>query len=174
MLSKEDEIKIVCLLPADRITNANFEWSRVRNLIGDTCCLESHYRVLLEIMLGRKLLPTNWESMVNPTVDIQSLFSVLNSPDALQRIPKFTNARLSYANVKLIEAVFILTEKKYLGDSDIKAGLIAFQLVSRELKRHFLPLNFRVISRVLRVSRRSNAVDGGQGAQSVGVQCLVP
>ena len=64
---------------------------------------------------------------------------------------QFMNHRETYSNIMLITTAVTITRKSYLSIDEIRQGIIAYTLISRECKHEFLPMYVEKIIKAFRV-----------------------
>jgi len=88
-------------------------------------------------------------------VEAKELFATLRSSEFLQITPLCVNNRETFCNIKLVSASLIIISKGFLSLDDIRAGLTAFTLISRETKSEFLPLFMEKIMKAFRLVNKT-------------------
>lgn len=82
--------------------------------------------------------------------DISEIFKILNSNEYLAEIPRYANARETYANVQLISASLILFCKNLLTFKQVSNAVTAFQLAAKETRLgERIPLDAKSINNAL-------------------------
>jgi len=64
-------------------------------------------------------------------MDFKRLFRILESGEAIKRMPVVLNFRNSMQNVQLIETGLALWKKNYLTEKEIKNAIVSFQSFSQ-------------------------------------------
>lgn len=67
----------------------------------------------------------------------------------------FLNHRETYANIKLIITSVIINRKGYLTGDEIRQGIIAYTLISRECKSEWLPMYVEKIIKTFRMVNKT-------------------
>ena len=88
-------------------------------------------------------------------ISIQTLFRVIYNPQLLTQIPLYLNHRETMSNVKIVTTAIVIVKRNYLSLKEIRAGLIAFELIEKELKETNLPLKEDVILKALRLINKT-------------------
>ncbi len=94
----------------------------------------------------------------NEYVEFKDICQTLHSTVFLTITPRFLNHRETYANIRLIITSLIITRKGYLTIDEIRHGLLAYTLISRECKAEFLPMYVEKIIKAFRVTIAFNII----------------
>ncbi|CDW81298.1 UNKNOWN [Stylonychia lemnae] len=111
------------------------------------------YQPLIDILQKKGKIVTSETGEV--LVEIKDVFQTLHSTEFLNITPLFLNHRETYANIKLIITSVIITRRAYLSGDEIRQGIIAYTLISRECKSEWLPMYVEKIIKTFRMVNKT-------------------
>ena len=140
----KEDFKIIGILP-DIDLDGRITVKELRKIVFDCLQLGPMFQPLIDIL-------SNTNKINNEFIEFKDICNALQSTAFLTETPKCLNYRETYANIRLIITSLIITRKSYLSSDEIRHGLLAYTLISRECKSEFLPLYVEKIIKAFRVS----------------------
>lgn len=140
-------MRIVGIIP-DRDLDERITLKELKLIVFESLQLGPMYQPLVDILhkTGR---------VENDFVEFKDICNTLQSTDFLKTTPLFVNHRETYANIRLIITAIIITRKMYLTTDEIRHGISAYTLISRECKSEFLPLFVEKIIKAFRLVNKT-------------------
>ena len=120
----------------------------IKKIMCETLQLEPMWRPLRDLFYKNELVDME-------LVEAKDLFNCLKSSEFLNITPLCVNHRETFCNIKLINTGLIIISKGFLSNDEVRSGLTAYTLVSRECKHEFLPLYLEKVIKAFRLVNKT-------------------
>eukprot|EP00347_Sterkiella_histriomuscorum_P021092 403335284 len=148
----KDDLRLVGIL-SERELDGRILLKELRKILFDCLQLGPMYQPLVDILEKNGKVITS--QVGEFFTEIKDVFTTIHSTAFLTTTPLFLNHRETYANIMLITTSVMITRKSYMTIDEIRHGLLAYTLISRECKNEWLPMYVEKIIKAFRMVNKT-------------------